>query len=221
MMGRLRAQEGGVKAHIGVIGSGDVGKTLAAGYGRHGHPVTIGTRGDKLAGWSAPGVTVGDFAAAASAEVVILAVAGHAATAALDVAGHAALAGKVVIDTCNPIAGPPVNGVLPYFTAANHSLLQTLQAHVPAARFVKAFSCVGSAFMIDPNFEEGRPTMFVCGDDRAAKDTVTGLLAEVGWDAEDMGGAGMGGPIEALCQLWCAPGFLRNDWRHAFRMLKR
>lgn len=210
-----------MKASIGVIGSGDVGKVLAAGYARHGHPVTIGTRGSKLDGWSAPGVTVGDFAAAASAEVVILAVAGHAATQALDVAGHARLAGKVVVDTCNPIAGPPKDGVLPYFTGPNDSLIQRLQAHVPAARFVKAFSCVGNAFMIDPAFADGRPTMFVCGDDAAAKATVRGLLDEVGWDVEDVGSAAMGGPIEGLCQIWCAPGFLRNDWRHAFALLRK
>lgn len=211
-----------MKQSIGVIGSGDVGKVLAAGYAKHGHPVTIGTRTpDKLAGWSAPGVTVGDFAAAAKADVVILAVAGHAALQATDVAGHAHLAGKVVIDTTNPIAGAPVDGVLPYFTGPNDALMQRLQKHVPAAKFVKAFSCVGNAFMIDPAFAEGRPTMFVCGDDAGAKATVTALLAEVGWDAEDVGGSAAAGPVEALCQLWCAPGFLRNDWRHAFKMLKR
>jgi predicted dinucleotide-binding enzyme len=210
-----------VKKSIGVIGSGDVGKVLAAGYARHGHAVTIGTRtAAKLAGWSASGVAVGDFAAAAGADVVILAVAGNAAQDALDLAGHAALAGKVVIDTCNPIAGGPVNGVLPYFTGPNDALMQRLQKHVPAARFVKAFSCVGNAYMIDPKFADGRPTMFVCGTDPAAKAEVAGLLEEVGWDSVDVGGVEASGPVEALCQLWCAPGFLRNDWQHAFKMLK-
>ncbi len=212
-----------MSAHIGVIGSGSVGQALAAGYALHGHPVTIGTRTpSKLAEFGAanPAVTVGDFAAAAGAEIVILAVQGGAAAEALALAGHERLAGKVVIDTCNPIAGGPVEGILPYFTGPGDSLMQRLQAALPAARFVKAFSSVGNAFMIDPKFPAGRPTMFICGNDAAAKATVAGLLAEVGWDVEDVGGAVGAGPIEALCQLWCAPGFLRNDWAHAFAVLK-
>ncbi|MDP2311004.1 MAG: NAD(P)-binding domain-containing protein [Pseudomonadota bacterium] len=208
---------------IGVIGSGAVGQVLAAGFARHGHAVTIGSRTPaKLADWAqtAPGVTVGHFTDAARADVVILAVQGGAAAEALEVAGLDALAGKVVIDTCNPIAGAPVKGILPYFTGPNDSLMQRLQALAPAARFVKAFNSVGSGFMIDPALPGGRPTMFICGDDAAAKGTVTALLAEVGWDAEDVGGVEGAGPIEALCQLWCAPGFLRNDWAHAFKVLK-
>ena len=212
-----------MSASIGVIGSGAVGQTLAAGYARHGHAVVIGTRTPaKLAEWAAqhPGVTVGSFADAAAADVVILAVQGGAAAAALELAGHAALAGKVVIDTCNPIAGAPVDGVLPYFTGPNDALMQRLQAAVPAAHFVKAFSCVGNALMIDPVLPGGRPTMFICGNDTAAKATVTALLDEVGWDTEDVGSAAAAGPVEALCQLWCAPGFLRNDWMHAFKVVR-
>lgn len=208
---------------IGVIGSGMVGQVLAAGYAKKGHKVTIGSRDPaKLAefGASHPDVAVGDFAAAAAADVVILAVMGGVATQALDLAGHDRLAGKVVLDATNPIAGPPKDGVLPYFTGPGDSLIQRLQAHVPAARFVKAFSSVGNAAMIDPQFAGGRPSMFICGNDAAAKATVTALLAEVGWDAEDVGSAAMGGPVEALCQLWCAPGFLRGDWVHAFKVLR-
>lgn len=208
---------------IGVIGSGQVGQVLAAGFAKKGHTVTIGSRDPgKLAEFGAahPEVRVGDFAAAAEADVVILAVMGGVAGQALALAGAERFAGKVVIDACNPIAGPPVDGVLPYFTGPGDSLLQRLQAQVPAARFVKAFSSVGNAAMIDPAFAGGRPSMFICGDDAAAKAVVTGLLAEVGWDAEDVGPAAMGGPVEALCQLWCAPGFLRGDWVHAFKVLR-
>lgn len=203
--------------------------------GEHGRPVTvgaplhlpggrIGTREPaKLSDFAAAnlGVTVGGVTAAADAEVVILAVQGAAAVEALALAGHERLAGKVVIDTCNPIAGGPVAGIVPYFTGPGDSLMQRLQAAVPAARFVKAFNSVGNAFMIDPVFPNGPPTMFICGNDAAAKATVAGLLAEVGWEVEDVGGAVAAGPIEALCQLWCAPGFLRNDWSHAFALLKR
>lgn len=206
---------------IGVIGSGTVGQTLAAGYAGKGHTVVLGTRDPgKLAGWAAanPTVTVSNVQDAAACDVVILAVLGGAAQEAIGAVADA-VAGKVVIDTCNPIAGPPQGGVLPYFTGPGDSLLQRLQAQVPAARFVKAFSSVGSGLMIDPALE-ARPSMFICGDDPDAKAVVTGLLAEVGWEAEDVGSAAAGGPVEALCQLWCAPGFLRGDWAHAFKVLR-
>ena len=118
---------------IGVIGSGTVGQVLAAGYAQKGHAVTIGTRTpEKLASWKEknPGVGISDVATAAAADVVIVAVAGSGATSAVESAG-AALNGKVVIDACNPIAGAPVNGFIPYFTGPNDSLMERLQALVP------------------------------------------------------------------------------------------
>jgi hypothetical protein len=207
---------------IGVIGSGTVGQVLAAGYAKKGHAVTIGSRSpEKLAEFGAvnPGVKVGDVAAAAAADVVIVAVLGHAAADAVALAGPA-LSGKVVIDACNPIAGPPVNGFIPYFTGPNDSLMERLQTLAPAARFVKAFNSVGNALMIDPKVAGGRPTMFICGNDVAAKTTVAGLLNEVGWDAEDVGGVEMARAVEPLCQLWCATGFLGRGWNHAFKLVR-
>lgn len=130
------------------------------------------------------------------------------------------LAGKVVMDTTNPIAGAPVGGVLPYFTGPDDSLLQRLQRAVPAARFVKAFNSVGAGLMVQPSLQGGRPSMFLCGDDDEAKQVVTGLCEQLGWQAEDVGTSAAGGPVEALCQLWCAAGFLRNDWTHAFAWLR-
>ena len=88
-----------MSAHIGVIGSGVAGQTLAAGFARHGHPVTIGTRSPaKLADWAKDhrGVEVGEFSDAANAEIVILAVQGGAAAEALRIAGHDRLAGKEI-----------------------------------------------------------------------------------------------------------------------------
>jgi 8-hydroxy-5-deazaflavin:NADPH oxidoreductase len=206
--------------HIGIIGSGAVGKALATGFAAHGHRVTLGTRTpSKLADFSVSGVTIGDFAQAAGGNVVVVAVAGAVAADAIRLAGPEKLDGKVVIDTCNPIGGAPKNGVLPYFTTGD-SLMQRLQAEFPAARFVKAFNSVGSAIMIDPKLPGGRGTMFICGNDATAKGLVTALLDEVGWDAEDVGGVEGAGPVEALCQLWCAPGFLRNQWGHAFKLVK-
>lgn len=210
---------------IGVLGSGDVAKTLAAGFRKHGHEVMIGSRSpEKLAEWVAgqDGIKAGTFAeVAAFGEVVVLAVLGRAAEDALQLAGAANLAGKPVIDTTNPIAdAPPDHGVIRYFTGANESLMERLQQALPAAHLVKAFNSVGSGFMVDPKFPGGTPTMFYCGNDAGAKATVAALIADFGWEPEDVGMVESARPLEALCQLWCAPGFLRNQWTHAFHLLK-
>ena len=94
------------------------------------------------------------------------------------------------------------------------------EAAAPDARFVKAFSCVGNPFMFRPNFPGGPPTMFICGNDDGAKDQVKGILKDFGWESEDIGKVEGARAIEPLCQLWCAPGFLRNQWTHAFKLLK-
>ena len=209
---------------IGIIGSGIVAQTLAAGFLAHGHQVMLGTREPaKLADFVArhPGIQVNGVAqAAAFAELAVLAVKGTAAHAAARAAA-AGLAGKTVIDTTNPIAdAPPVDGVLSYFTGPNDSLLEQLQREFKAVRFVKAFSSVGAACMIDPKLTGGPPTMFIAGDDADARAAVTKLLAEVGWGVEDLGKAVAARAIEPLAILWCVPGFLRNDWVHAFKVLR-
>lgn len=209
---------------IGVLGSGDVARTLAAGFAAHGHDTRIGTRDPgKLAAWRQqhPRVDVSGFEeAAAFGEVVVLAVKGTVALSVVRQVG-AGLAKKPVIDACNPLVeGQPDHGVLRFFTGPGESLMETLQKVCPEARFVKAFNSVGHALMVDPRLEGGRPTMFVCGDDARAKQTVTGLLDQLGWDAEDMGGVQSARAIEPLCMLWCLPGFLRNQWSHAFKLLK-
>lgn len=210
---------------IGILGSGPVARALGTGLRAHGHDVLLGTRDlSALDEWAAahPGAGVGSPAdAAAHGEVVVLAVAGRGAVPALHLAGPANLAGKVVIDTTNPIAdAPPTNGVITFFTDLNESLLERLQAEVPEARFVKAFNSVGNQHMVDPAFEGGPPTMFICGNDLAAKEMVSRLLVEIGWEAADMGGVEAARAIEPLCILWCIPGILRNEWDHAFKLLR-
>ena len=210
---------------IGVLGSGDVARVLGSGFLKHGHEVMMGTReSTRLADWGRqnPKGRVGSPAEAAQfGELVVLAVKGTAAAEALRGAGARALAGKVVIDATNPIAdAPPENGVLKFFTNLDESLMEKLQKAFPDVRFVKAFNSVGNTRMVDPVYAEGRPTMFICGNDAAAKQTVAGVLQSFGWDAEDMGGVEAARAIEPLCILWCIPGFLRNEWTHAFKLLK-
>jgi len=216
----------GVKK-VGVVGSGVVSQVLADGFLKHGFEVMRGSREvAKLAGWKKTAgekASVGTFADAARfGEIVALAVKGSAAESAVSLCGADALAGKTVIDANNPIADvPPVNGVLKFFTTYDESLLERLQKLAPKAHFVKAFSCVGNAQMVNPDFGGTKPTMFICGNDAAAKTQVNEILSRFGWESEDMGAAEAARAIEPLCILWCIPGFLRNQWGHAFKLLKK
>ncbi|MHB8405252.1 MAG: NADPH-dependent F420 reductase [Gammaproteobacteria bacterium] len=209
---------------IGILGSGIVAQSLAAGFLRYGHDVTLGTRtASKLADWKKqnPKATIAGFPETAKfGELVVLAVKRTAALDALRATGVANLAGKTVIDATNPIAdAPPVSGVLKFFTNLDESLMERLQREFKETRFVKAFNSVGSACMVNPKFKGGKPTMFICGNDEAAKKTVSGILDQFGWETADMGKAEAARAIEPLCILWCIPGFLRNDWSHAFKLL--
>lgn len=208
---------------IAVLGSGPVARTLASGFLKHGYPVHMGNREpSKLAEFSSEtGIRVQELSdAAGQADLVVLALKGSAAEDVVR-ALASGLAGKTVVDTMNPIADtPPVDGVLAYFTNGSESLMERLQAIAPDARFVKAFNSVGSPFMVNPAFPEGRPTMFIAGDDAVSKSVVAGILDAFGWASEDMGRAASARPIEALCQLWCARGFVQGQWAHAFKLLK-
>ena len=212
---------------IGIVGSGIVGQTLANGFIKHGYDVMIATntpgKREELKSKTNGKAQVGSFEDAAKfGEVVVLATKGTAAEAALETAGIGHLKGKTVIDTTNPIAdAPPVNGVLQYFTSQNESLMERLQKLAPEARFVKSFSCIGNAFMVNPDFNGVKPTMFICGNHEGAKSEVETILGQFGFDVADMGGVEGARAIEPLCILWCIPGFLSNSWTHAFRLLKR
>lgn len=211
-------------SRIAVLGSGQVGQTLAEGFKRHGYEVRIATREPgKLAEFSKKtGIAETTFSeGAAWGQAIVLAVLGTAALEALKLAGGKHLAGKPILDTTNPIAKePPQDGVLKFFTTPNSSLMEELQAAFPAAELVKVFNSVGAALMVNPAIPSGRPTMFYCGNSATAKAFVARVIEQFGWEGADMGTATAARAIEPLCQLWCIPGFLHNDWMHAFRVVR-
>jgi predicted dinucleotide-binding enzyme len=213
-------------AKVGILGSGDVGKTLAKGFLKHGYQVAIGTdHAEKLAEFKRenPQIETVTFEQAAqSGDIVVLCVKGTIAEKIIEkIKRH--LSGKTVIDTTNPIAdAPPENGVLKYFTSLEESLVERLQKIAPDAQFVKAFNSIGSGLMINPDFRDNtKPTMFICGNNDDAKKKVYEILEKFGFEIEDMGKAESARAIEPLCMLWCIPGFLRNEWAHAFKLLKK
>ncbi len=212
---------------IGIIGSGIVGQTLGTGFLKHGYEVMVGTRDiSKLEEWNQQNdgkASIGSFEeTAVFGELIVVAVKGNIAADALKMAGANNLSGKTVIDANNPIADvPPEDGVLTFYTNQGESLMEQLQAEFPEVNFVKAFNSVGYAAMVNPDYDGITPTMFICGNSDAAKSEVNEILEKFGYDSADMGSARAAGAIEALCMLWCIPGFANNEWTHAFKLLRK
>ncbi len=213
---------------IGIVGSGAVGQVLAKAFISEGNDVMLGTRNPskeevvKFKNENADALA-GTFEETAKfGEVIVLATKGTVTENAIRMAGEVNFSSKIVIDTTNPIAdAPPSNGVLHFFTTLEDSLMERIQSILPEAKVVKAFNSVGNASMYKPHFAEGKPTMFICGNDKNAKQTVTEILDAFGWETEDMGAVEAARAIEPLCILWCIPGFIRNQWTHAFKLLKK
>lgn len=213
-------------SRVGVLGSGEVGRRLAAGFRSRGHDVMIGSRApDKpeLREWLAAdgdGVHPGTFAeVAAHGELLVLAVLGNAADDAIAQAGPENFSGKVVIDAMNPLdfsAGfPPKLSI-----AGEDSLGERVQRALPDAKVVKAFNTIGNQYFVDPSFAEGRPTMLIAGNDDAAKRIVADVIADFGWpEAVDIGGIEGSRELEAICIAWVKIGGRRQAWDHGFALL--
>ena len=211
---------------VGVLGSGVVGRVLAAGFRSRGSEVLLGTRDlakPELSEWVAgdgEGVALGTFEQAAQhGELLVLAVLGDAAEEAIAAAGPERFSGKTVIDAMNPLdfsgGFPPKLSI-----SGEDSLGERVQRALPQARIVKAFNTVGNTYFVDPQLREGAPTMLIAGDDDAAKAQVTEVLNAFGWsDVVDLGGIESSRELEALCIAWVKIGGRRGAWDHAFKLL--
>ena len=210
---------------IAILGTGEVGQALARGFILDNYPVMVGSRdGSKAAQLDVvmeQDIATGTFRDVARwGDLVVLAIKGSVAEGlAGDLADE--LSGKIVIDVTNPISDDePEDGVLKLFTSLHDSLGERIQAAAPEARVVKAWNTVGHRLMIDPEFDT-RPTMPICGNDPDARRVVAEIVDSFGWEVEDVGSMKAARALEPLTMFWCLPGFLNNDWNHAFKILKQ
>ncbi|MEU5535931.1 NAD(P)-binding domain-containing protein [Streptomyces sp. NPDC020362] len=193
-----------------VLGTGEVGRTLGGRLVELGYDVTLGSRtkdnpiGQEWATAVGGRAHAGAFAdAAAAADVVLNAVGGRVALDALRAAGAEHLAGKVVVDVCNPLAFE--DGQVRLDPVESDSVAEQIQRMFPDARVVKAMNTVNCQVMVDPGRVPGEHNLFVCGNDAGAKGQVTELLGEFGWPAErvlDLGGIRSARAMEMLLPLW-------------------
>lgn len=211
-------------ARIGILGSGDVGRALAAGFAGLGHDVKIGSRDpQKLAAWAetaGPHVSTGTFDETARfGDILVLATLGVGTEDAIRLAGIDAFDGKVVIDTTNPLDFS--QGMPPRLSIGHtDSLGEVIQRLLPKARVVKAFNTVGNALMVNPQLPGGPPDMFLCGNDEDAKKIVTQICKHFGWGVVDLGGIDASRYLEPMCLVWVLHGARTGTWAHAFKLLK-
>jgi predicted dinucleotide-binding enzyme len=197
--------------HIGVLGTGVVGRTLAQALVDHGHEVRMGSRAagnENAVAWateSGPLASEGSFAdAAAFGELSFNATAGSTSLEALDAAGAEQLAGKVLVDVANPLDFS--RGMPPTLTVCNDdSLAEQIQRAHPEVRVVKALNTMTAAVMVAPELVPGTHNAFICGNDDAAKAQATVLLEDLGWPASsilDLGDITAARGMEMYLPLW-------------------
>ncbi len=213
---------------VGILGSGDVARSLGTGFVASGHHVMLGSRepgNPKIEEWArgtGGAGSGGTFTEAAKfGEVVVVATLGVASSDVVRLAGPDYFTGKVVIDATNPLqfdgSGPP-RLAIGFSTSAG----EELQKLLPRARVVKAFNIVGNAHFYRPTFPGGPPDMIICGNDASAKETVTHLLHEFGWpNVIDIGGIEGARELETLCILWVKTALKLQSFDIAFKVLRK
>ncbi len=210
---------------VGILGSGDVGKSFARAFSTLGHDVKIGSRSpEKLndfVGEAGERVTSSTFEETARfGDLVVLATLGVGTEDALRLADPSNFKGKVVIDATNPLdfspGGPPKLAV-----GHQDSLGERVQRWLPSARVVKAFNTVGNPHFYKPQFPGGPPDMFLCGNDAEGKKIVSQICREFGWGVIDIGGIEGSRYLEPMCMTWVLHGILSGSWNHAFKMLHK
>lgn len=207
---------------IAIIGTGNVGQALAYGWTNKGHQVTFGSRdpaGEKaqaaVAATGGKAEVKREQAAVQEAEVVVLAVPWNAVEAVINSLGD--LTGKILIDATNPI-GPGFQLAV----GKDNSGAELVQQWAPTARVVKAFNTTGAENMRDPIYDGKPTTMFICGDDVAAKAVAQTLAEALGFAVADTGGLIAARYLEPLAMVWIHLAIVQKQGREiAFMLLQR
>jgi len=195
---------------IGILGTGVVGKTLGTRLVTLGDNVRMGSRtagNEKAREWvqqSGDQASEGTFAdAAAHGEMVFNCTPGMASLDALNAAGSKNLSGKILVDLSNPLDFS--RGMPPTLSVCNtDSVGEQIQRAFPATKVVKALNTVTAMVMVDPALIPGVHTMFVSGNDSAAKAEVINLLKSgFGWkEVIDLGDIVGARAQEMFLPLW-------------------
>lgn len=208
--------------NIAIIGAGNVGGALGAGWAKAGHKVRFGVRDTakpevvKLLKNIGPNAAATGLAeAAAFGEVVVFTTPWNATQAAVRAAGD--LAGKIVVDCTNPLK-PDLSGLA---LGPDNSAAEEIARWAPGARVVKCFNTTGAENMADPRYGGDRAVMFLAGDDADAKAVVAKLSDALGFETVDAGGLTVARLLESVAMFWIHLAFKRGLGRDfAFKLLR-
>jgi predicted dinucleotide-binding enzyme len=209
---------------VGILGSGEVAKSLARGFLTEGHGVMLGSREPaKLDSWvreSGKGASNGTFSETAEyAELVVLAVNGTKSVEAIQIAGAEKFRAKIVVDATNPVE---MSDGLPKLVGGLGTSSGELNQKALAGAFVvKAFNTVGHAHFYKPEFPGGPPDMFLCGDDTKAKEQVARTCKSFGWNPIDVGAIALSHYLEATATIWIITAIVGGHWNQAFKLLRK
>ena len=208
---------------IAIIGVGNVGGALGREWAPKGHEITFGVRdvaNPKIKplleqmGGRAKATTVRE--AVAGAEAVVLAMPWAAAKDAIGAAGD--LSGKIVVDCINPVTADLTGLAIGQTTSA----AEEIGRWAKGARVVKAFNMTGAGNYLNPLYGGQAASMFICGDDAAAKGAVSTLAAELGFEVIDAGPLSSGRLLEPLALLWIRLAYVDGLGPNiAFKLLRR
>ncbi len=191
--------------NIAFIGSGNVGAPLADRLQQFGHKVTIAARDPQSKSVREaidrnPNLVVrSPLEAVTAAEVVFLALPFNAIATALSEVKDA-LQGKILVDCTNPVGANVSHGLESKISGS-----ETVQKLIPQTSVVKAFTIYGFENLEDrnyPGYDNLKPLMPIAGNDRAAKDIVSDLCQQLGWQPLDTGDIAMSLHLEHMTLLW-------------------
>lgn len=211
---------------IGIVGSGHVACSLAVGLLQAGYEVALSSRNPKNRASSNEHEVyktvdilryeeVVDYG-----EIILVAVEGLAIESIFEKIKEKQVEGKVIIDVTNPLVIVDKN--IRFGRATGDSNGKLLQAMFPKAKVVKTLNIVNAHDMVNPNFEEGEPTMLICGDDSPSKKVVIMILERFGWkDIIDVGGIEFSSEIESYVSLWVRVAKETGSFHLAMKFLRK
>ncbi|MFZ1685631.1 MAG: NAD(P)-binding domain-containing protein [Candidatus Zixiibacteriota bacterium] len=210
--------------NIGILGTGEVGRTLGTGFIGLGHDVMIGSRDaqkPELQEWAKKnGGKAGTFADTATfGEVILLCTNWSGTENAIKLAGVSNFNGKLVIDVTNPLSF--ANGVPQLAVGFSDSGGEIIQRLLPNAKVVKAWNTITAKFMTDGRFPEGNCEMFIAGNDGPSKEKVREFLTSFYWNTHDLGGIEQSRLLESFAMLWIWFGVRTGIWNHAFKLVRK
>ncbi len=208
---------------VGIIGAGQVGQMLALGFKKD-NEVMVGTSNpDKISEWAKTNsINVASMSETTKfGELIVFCVKGTEIKNAVDIAGKENFENKIIIDVTNPLKLEKEGEAPKLAVGYPDSNGKKLQEMLSNSMVVKAFNTVPAHYMTNANFREGFPSLFIAGNSKEAKETVSQIAKGWGWEVIDIGNIDNAYLLESLAMIWITYGFKNNHWTHAFKLLKK